>query len=169
MSGEPIAAERLRSFIDRVERLHDERKAIAGDVASVLAEAKGEGFCTKTIKAVIKLRGMDQAERAEADALLDTYLAALGMLPEDKPSHVHVHTRGEGMDRATEGSRQTGSLAAESARKARPTSSESGSVSHAGAGESPADDGRNVEATGGAASVVTSFPDRAHPLHGAQQ
>jgi uncharacterized protein (UPF0335 family) len=73
-----IAAERLRSFIERVERLEEEKAVIAGDVKEVYAEAKGEGYDTKTLRQVIRLRKMDRAERQEREALLDLYLSALG-------------------------------------------------------------------------------------------
>lgn len=75
-----VAADRLRSFIERVERLKDEIKALQDDVKQVKAEAKGEGFSVGTINEIIKLRAMDAAERQEREALLDLYKAALGML-----------------------------------------------------------------------------------------
>jgi uncharacterized protein (UPF0335 family) len=73
-------AERLRSFIERIERLQKEKEAIAADIREVKAEAKGDGFDVGTINAIIKLRKMTAEERAEQEALLDTYMAALGML-----------------------------------------------------------------------------------------
>lgn len=73
-----VAAERLRSFIERVERLEEEKAVIAGDIKEVYAEAKGEGYDTKTLRQVIRLRKMDRAERQEREALLDLYLSALG-------------------------------------------------------------------------------------------
>lgn len=73
-----IAGERLRSFIERVERLEEEKAAIAGDVKEVYAEAKGEGYDTKTLRQVVRLRKMDRAERQEQEALLELYLSALG-------------------------------------------------------------------------------------------
>ncbi|NJO33625.1 MAG: DUF2312 domain-containing protein [Rhodospirillales bacterium] len=72
-----VAAERLRSFIERVERLEEEKAVIAGDVKEVYAEAKGEGYDTKVLRQVIRLRKMDRAERQEQEALLDLYLSAL--------------------------------------------------------------------------------------------
>lgn len=73
-----VAAERLRSFIERVERLEEEKAVIAGDIKEVYAEAKGEGYDTKTLRQVIRLRKMDRAERQEREALLELYLSALG-------------------------------------------------------------------------------------------
>jgi uncharacterized protein (UPF0335 family) len=75
-----IAADRLRSFIERWERLQEEIENLKADQKEIMAEAKGTGFDTKTIRAVIKLRKMTQEERDEQEALLDLYKAALGML-----------------------------------------------------------------------------------------
>lgn len=73
-----VAAERLRSFLDRVERLEEEKSTIAGDIKEVFAEAKGEGYDTKTLRKIIRLRKMDRAKREEEEALLELYLSALG-------------------------------------------------------------------------------------------
>jgi uncharacterized protein (UPF0335 family) len=73
-----VAGERLRSFLERVERLEEEKTTIAGDIKEVFAEAKGEGYDTKTMRKVIRLRKMDKAKREEEEALLDLYLSALG-------------------------------------------------------------------------------------------
>lgn len=73
-----VAAERLRSFLERVERLEEEKATIAGDIKEVFAEAKGEGYDTKTLRKVIRLRKMDKAKREEEEALLELYLSALG-------------------------------------------------------------------------------------------
>lgn len=75
-----IAGEELRSLIERVERLEEEKAGIAADIRDIFAEAKGRGFDQKTMKAIIRLRKMDAAEREEYEALLDIYKAALGML-----------------------------------------------------------------------------------------
>jgi uncharacterized protein (UPF0335 family) len=78
-SGEKtIAANRLKSFIERVERLEEEKATILGDIKEVYAEAKGEGFDSKTMRQVVRLRKMDKADRQEREALLDLYLSALG-------------------------------------------------------------------------------------------
>lgn len=75
-----VAADQLRLFIERAERVMSEIKDLQADLKDVFAEAKGSGFDTKTMKAIIKLRGMDVQTRREQEALLDTYKAALGML-----------------------------------------------------------------------------------------
>ena len=74
-----IAADRLRSFVERVERLEEEKAALAADIREVYAEAKATGFDTKIMRQVIKLRRMEQADRHEQDELLSLYMAALGM------------------------------------------------------------------------------------------
>ena len=68
---------RLKSFIDRVERLEDDKAAIGQDIKEVLAEAKGEGYDTKIIRKVVKLLRIDKAKRAEEDAVTEMYLAAV--------------------------------------------------------------------------------------------
>lgn len=73
-----VAAERLRSFLERVERLEEEKKGLASDIKDVYAEAKGEGYETKVLRQIIRLRKMDKADRQEQEALLDLYLSALG-------------------------------------------------------------------------------------------
>lgn len=77
-----IAADQLKSIIGRVEKLEEEKAGIAADIRDVFAEAKGNGFDVKAIRTIIKMRKMDAHEREEQDAVLDTYLHALGMLPE---------------------------------------------------------------------------------------
>lgn len=72
--------EQLRAFVERIERLEEEKKAIADDIKDVYAEAKAMGFDTKALRSVIRLRKQDANERQEQQALLDTYLHALGML-----------------------------------------------------------------------------------------
>ncbi|MBV9843056.1 MAG: DUF2312 domain-containing protein [Sphingomonadaceae bacterium] len=80
MADEPInvAADQLRLFIERIERLEEEKKGIADDIKDVYAEAKGQGYETKTMRQVVRLRKMAKDARDEADALLETYRAALG-------------------------------------------------------------------------------------------
>jgi len=75
-----VARDQLRSFIERIERLEEEKKTIADDIKDVYAEAKGTGFDTKILKKVIALRKKDDQERMEEEAILETYLAALGMI-----------------------------------------------------------------------------------------
>ena len=79
-TGEGAAGERLRSFIQRVERLEEEKKTIADDIREVYAEAKANGFDPKIMRQVVRIRKMDAADRAEQEAILETYLNALGML-----------------------------------------------------------------------------------------
>lgn len=78
--SEIIAADLLRQLIERVERLQEEHKGIAEDIKEVFAEAKSQGFDVKTMREVIKRRSMEKHKLDEADALLETYLAALGMV-----------------------------------------------------------------------------------------
>lgn len=77
-----IAGDRLKSFIERIERLTEEKKMLADDIKEVYAEAKGAGFDTAAMKQILKIRGMDQAELDEQEAILQTYMAALGMIPD---------------------------------------------------------------------------------------
>ena len=77
-----IAGEQLRSFIERIERLEEERKTLAEDIKEVFAEAKGNGFDTKIIREIIKIRRMDEDDLDEQETLLDIYKRALGMLPD---------------------------------------------------------------------------------------
>lgn len=78
-ANESVAGEDLRKFIERIERLHEERRSIGDDIKEVFAEAKGSGFDTKVMKTVIRIRAQDHAERMEQEALLDLYMSALGM------------------------------------------------------------------------------------------
>ena len=79
MSEENVAADQLRLFIERIERLEEEKKGIADDVKDAYAEAKSNGYDTKTMRKVIALRRMESHVRQEADALLETYRNALGL------------------------------------------------------------------------------------------
>ncbi|HEV7371247.1 DUF2312 domain-containing protein [Arenibaculum sp.] len=74
-----IASDRLRSFIERLERLEEEKKGLQDDIKDVLAEAKGTGFDTKIIRQILRLRKQAKDERQEMEELLDLYKAALGM------------------------------------------------------------------------------------------
>lgn len=74
-----VSAEQLRQYIERVERLDEEKKGISDDIKDVYAEAKSTGFDTKIMKQIVRLRKMEKHARDEADALLDTYRAALGL------------------------------------------------------------------------------------------
>ena len=77
-----IAGERLRSFIERIERLEDEKRALAADIKEVYAEAKGNGFDARIMRQLIRLRRMDKDDLDEQESLLDVYKRALGMLLE---------------------------------------------------------------------------------------
>ena len=79
MAKSGFAKEHLKSFIERVERLEEEKSALAADIREVYSEAKGNGFDTKIIRQVVRIRKLDRADRQEQEAILDLYLAALGM------------------------------------------------------------------------------------------
>lgn len=74
-----VAAAELRQLIERIERLEEEKAALADDVKEVMAEAKGRGYDTKALRAIIRMRKKDQAELQEEEAIIDLYKAALGM------------------------------------------------------------------------------------------
>ena len=74
-----VAGERLKSFIERVERLEEEKRALAEDIKEVYSEAKGVGFNVKIMREIVKLRRLDSDDRDEQDALLDLYARAVGM------------------------------------------------------------------------------------------
>ena len=74
-----FAKDQLKSLIERIERLEEERAALSGDIREVYSEAKGFGFDTKVIRQVVRLRKLDGADRQEQEAILDLYLSALGM------------------------------------------------------------------------------------------
>jgi len=79
MSEGNVSADQLRLFIERIERLEEEKKGIADDVKDVYAEAKANGYDTKTMRSIVRLRRMEKNARDEMDALLDTYRNALGI------------------------------------------------------------------------------------------
>jgi uncharacterized protein (UPF0335 family) len=74
------AQTRLKTIIERIERLEEDKAAVAGDIKEVFLEAKGEGFDVKILRKVVRLRKQDKAKRQEEEALLDLYLAAIGGL-----------------------------------------------------------------------------------------
>ena len=74
-----IATDRLRSLIERIERLEEEKKALGGDIRDIYAEAKSAGFDTKIMRTIIKLRKMNASDREEQEYLLDTYRKALDL------------------------------------------------------------------------------------------
>ena len=75
-----FAKDQLKAFVERVEKLEEEKKAISDDIRDVYAEAKGNGFDVKALRQIVKLRKMEPTEREEQDAILETYMHALGML-----------------------------------------------------------------------------------------
>jgi uncharacterized protein (UPF0335 family) len=75
-----FAKDQLKAFVERVEKLEEEKKAISDDIRDVFAEAKGNGFDVKALRKVISLRKQDVDERKEQEAILETYLLALGMI-----------------------------------------------------------------------------------------
>jgi uncharacterized protein (UPF0335 family) len=77
-----VAVDQLKSIIARVEKLEEEKAALAADIRDVFAEAKGNGYDVKAIRTIIRMRKQDASEREEEETILDTYLHALGMLPE---------------------------------------------------------------------------------------
>jgi len=79
-----VAGEQLRSFIERIERLEEEKSALSGDIKEVYAEAKGNGFEPRIMRQIIKIRKMDKDALDEEESLLDLYKRALGMSPEER-------------------------------------------------------------------------------------
>ena len=77
-----VSGDQLRSYIERIERLEEEKAALAVDAREVFAEAKANGFDTKTMRQILKLRKMETAERDEQEHMLDLYKRVLGMLPD---------------------------------------------------------------------------------------
>ncbi len=75
-----FAKDQLRAFIERVERLEEEKKAISDDIRDVYAEAKGNGYDVKALRTVVRLRKLDTDERKEQETILETYMHALGMI-----------------------------------------------------------------------------------------
>jgi len=82
MAKSGFAKDQLRSFIERIERLEEERAALSADIREVYSEAKGTGFDAKAMRAVVRLRKLDTADRQEQEAILDLYLSAMGMARE---------------------------------------------------------------------------------------
>ena len=74
-----FAKDQLKSLVERIERLEEEKAALTADIREVYSEAKGQGFDTKIIRQVVRLRKLDRADRQEQEAILDLYLGALGM------------------------------------------------------------------------------------------
>jgi uncharacterized protein (UPF0335 family) len=81
MSRANVSAEQLKLFIERVETLEEEKRGLADDIKGVFQEAKANGYDVKTMRTIIRLRRMDSNARAEQEALLETYMSALGLEP----------------------------------------------------------------------------------------
>lgn len=93
----PVSGDRIKSFIERVEKLLEERKAIQSDIKDVFAEARGVGYDVKTMRKLITIRAMDTADRAEQELLLDTYAHAIGM---ETPANVIEPSEEDLLERA---------------------------------------------------------------------
>lgn len=78
-TADSVAADQLRAFVERIERMHEEKKAIADDIADIYREAKGNGFDTKVLRKIVQDRAKDQNDLAEFEAVYELYMAALGM------------------------------------------------------------------------------------------
>jgi len=79
MADDSVAQDQLRAFIERIERMEEEKAAIAADIKEIYAEAKGNGFDVKVIREIVRIRKQDHSERMEHEAILELYLSALGM------------------------------------------------------------------------------------------
>lgn len=79
MANESVAQDQLRAFVERIERMEEEKRAISDDIKEIYSEAKGNGFDIKVLRQIIRIRKQDHAERMEQEAILDLYMAALGM------------------------------------------------------------------------------------------
>jgi uncharacterized protein (UPF0335 family) len=77
---EAVAGDQLKSFVERIERLEEEKAGVAGDIKDIYAEARGNGFNASVIREIIKIRKQDYATRQEHEAILELYLQALGMV-----------------------------------------------------------------------------------------
>ena len=74
-----VAADELKQFIERIERLEEEKAGISGDIKDVFAELKGRGFDSKAVRSILRIRKKDHEERQEEEAILELYMQALGM------------------------------------------------------------------------------------------
>lgn len=79
-----VPHDQLRAFVERIERAEKERDDLTADIREIYAEAKGNGFDTKVLRQVVRIRKQDRSERLEQEAILDVYLIALGMAPNDE-------------------------------------------------------------------------------------
>lgn len=88
-----IPADQLRSIVERIEKLEEEKTNIGADIRDVFAEAKGNGYDVKALRQIVKLRKMDAHERDEQETVLATYMRALGMLPDDEEEPQRARSR----------------------------------------------------------------------------
>lgn len=79
-SAEGVAADELKQFIERLERLEEEKAGITGDIKEVFAELKGRGFDAKAVRSILAIRKQDHSERQESEAILELYMQAIGMV-----------------------------------------------------------------------------------------
>lgn len=79
MADDSVAQDQLRAFIERIERMEEEKAGITADIKEIYAEAKGNGFDTSVLRQIIRIRKMDHDERMEHEAILELYMSALGM------------------------------------------------------------------------------------------
>lgn len=79
MAEDSVAQDQLKAFVERIERMEEEKAAIAADIRDIYAEAKGNGFDVKVLRQVVKIRKQDHSERMEQEAILELYMQALGM------------------------------------------------------------------------------------------
>ena len=86
MVEDGVAQDQLRAFIERIERMEEEKAALSADLREIYAEAKGNGFDTKVLRQIVRIRKQDHSERMEQEALLDLYMQALGMQAAAKDS-----------------------------------------------------------------------------------
>ncbi|ACI55729.1 conserved hypothetical protein-like protein [Rhizobium leguminosarum bv. trifolii WSM2304] len=161
-----VARDQLRAFIERIERLEEEKKTIADDIKDVYGEAKAMGFIPAMMKKVIAIRKKDEQERAEEEAILDTYLHALGMISQPDFFEDYDGKAGKSNSKSPAMALQSPRKAAEAVSERTafqvdaPASAEATiegqpSVTVATSAES-AEDERNVEAVGGATLVLTN-------------
>ena len=156
----PVIADRLRSLIERIERLKEEQKALASDVRDIFSEAKGIGYDVKTMRKVIALRAMDAADRAEQETLLDTYMHALGMID-------RVEARiasGESIRGAAKAEGMTSSTAHRRVSQKR-TNVENGTPSETAVSDPPGSGEQDGGKTLGAAQPDAAADDLALPPH----
>jgi len=100
MTQTQFVKDHLRAFVERIERLEDEKQQIAGDIREVYAEAKAQGFDVKALRSIVRLRRIDADQRAEQQAILDTYMHALGMLADTPLGEAALKRATKGMTAA---------------------------------------------------------------------